>query len=65
MMASVSCGYSYIDDRTSFKMGDSAKGKLLQTVKAGQRVTANLDLYFVSGRSYSYDIPIIDELTVK
>jgi hypothetical protein len=65
MMASVSCGYSYIDDRTSFKMGDSAKGKLLQNVKAGQRVTANLDLYFVSGRSYSYDIPIIDELTVK
>ena len=65
MMASVSCGYSYIDDRTSFKMGDSAKGKLLQTVKAGQRVTANLDLFFVSGRSYSYDIPVIDELTVK
>jgi hypothetical protein len=65
MMASVSCGYSYIDDRTSFKMGDSAKGKLLQNVKAGQRVTANLDLYFVSGRSYSYDIPLIDELTVK
>jgi hypothetical protein len=65
MMASVSCGYSYIDDRTSFKMGDSAKGKLLQNVKAGQRVTANLDLYFVSGRSYSFDIPVIDELTVK
>jgi hypothetical protein len=65
MMASVSCGYSYIDDRTSFKMGDSAKGKLLQNVKAGQRVTANLDLYFVSGRSYSYDIPVINELTIK
>ncbi len=65
MMASVSCGYSYIDDRTSFKMGDSAKGKLLQNVKAGQRVTANLDLYFVSGRSYSFDIPVIDELTIK
>ncbi len=46
-------------------MGDSAKGKLLQNVKAGQRVTANLDLYFVSGRSYSFDIPIIDEVTVK
>ncbi|HZK30039.1 MAG TPA: hypothetical protein VFC43_02240 [Methanoregula sp.] len=65
MMASVSCGYSYIDDRTSFKMGDSAKGKLLQNVKAGQRVTATLDLYFVSGRSYSFDIPAIDELTIK
>jgi hypothetical protein len=65
MMASVSCGYSYIDDRTSFKMGDSAKGKLLQNVKAGQRITANLDLYFVSGRSYSFDSPVIDELTIK
>jgi hypothetical protein len=65
MMASVSCGYSYIDDRTSFKMGDSAKGKLIQNVKAGQRITANLDLYFVSGRSYSFDCPVIDELTVK
>jgi hypothetical protein len=65
MMASVSCGYSFIDDRTSFKMGDSAKGKLLQNVKAGQRVTANLDLYFVSGRSYSFDSPVIDELTIK
>jgi hypothetical protein len=65
MMASVSCGYSYIDDRTSFKMGDSAKGKLIQNVKAGQRITANLDLYFVSGRSYSFDIPVIDELTIK
>ncbi len=65
MMASVSCGYSYIDDRTSFKMGDSAKGKLLQNVKAGERVTANLDLYFVSGRSYSFDCPVIDELSVK
>lgn len=65
MMASVSCGYSYIDDRTSFKMGDSAKGKLLQNVNAGQRITANLDLYFVSGRSYSFDSPVIDELTIK
>lgn len=65
MMAGVSCGYSYIDDRTSFKMGDSAKGKLIQNVKAGQRATASLDLFFVSGRSYSYDIPVIDELTVK
>jgi hypothetical protein len=65
MMASVSCGYSYIDDRTSFKMGDSAKGKLIQNVRAGQRVTANLDLYFVSGRSYSFDIPVINELTIK
>ncbi len=65
MSASVSCGYSYIDDRTSYKMGDCAKGTLVQQVKAGQRVSADLTLYFVSGRSYSYSIPVIDELIIK
>jgi hypothetical protein len=65
MSASVSCGYSYIDDRTSYKMGDCAKGTLVQQVKAGQRISADLVLYFVSGRSYSYSIPVIDELIIK
>jgi hypothetical protein len=65
MSASVSCGYSYIDDRTSIKMGDCAKGTLVQHVKAGQRITEDIALYFVSGRSYSYSIPVINELTIK
>jgi len=65
MSVGVSCGYTYIDDRTSFKMGDSAKGRLVQNVKAGQRITETLNLYFVTGHSYSYDGPIIEELTIK
>ena len=65
MSVRVSCGYSYIDSRTSFKMGDSAKGMLVQNVKAGQRITENLDLYFASGNSLSYSSPVIEELQVK
>jgi hypothetical protein len=65
MSVVVSCGYSYIDDRTSIKMGDSASRILIQNVKAEQRITKRLDLYFVSGYSYSYDYPVIEELNVK
>jgi hypothetical protein len=65
MSVILSCGYSYIDDRTSIKMGDSVKGKLVQNVKAGQRITENLDLYFASGDSLSYSGPVIEELQIK
>lgn len=65
MSVAVSCGYSYIDDRSSIKMGDSAMGRLVQNVKAGQRITEMLDLYFASGHSYSYSSPVIEELKVK
>jgi hypothetical protein len=65
MSVEVSCGYSYIDDRTNIKMGDSARGMLVQNVKAGQRITGDLDLYFVNGHSYSFDYPVIQELKVK
>ena len=65
MSVRVSCGYSYIDSRTSFKMGDSVKGMLMQNVKAGQRITENLDLYFASSNSLSYSSPVIEELQVK
>jgi hypothetical protein len=65
MSAEVSCGYSYIDDRTSIKMGDSVRGKLVQNVKAGLRLTERLDLYFASGNSLSYSSPVIEELQVK
>jgi len=65
MSAVVSCGYSYIDDRSGFKMGDSARRTLVQNVKARQRITKRVDLYFASGYSYSYDSPIIAELNVK
>jgi hypothetical protein len=65
MSVAVSCGYSYIDDRTSIKMGDSARGRLVQNIKAGQRITERLDLHLASGHSYSYGSPVIEELTVK
>jgi len=65
MTVEVRCGYNYIDDRTGIKMGDSARGIIVQNVKAGQRVTTSRDLYFASGHSLSYDSPVIEELTVK
>jgi hypothetical protein len=65
MSAEISCGYSYIDDRTNIKMGDSTRGILVQNVKAGQRITGMLDLYFVNGHSYCYDYPVIQDLKMK
>jgi hypothetical protein len=64
MSVELSCGYSYIDDRTSIKKGDSARGRLAQYVKAGQRITASLDLYLTNGHNLSYDFPEIEELKV-
>jgi hypothetical protein len=65
MSVTVSCGYSYIDDRTSIKMGDSARGRLVQNVRAGQRITESLNLNFGGGSSYSYGYPVIEELIIK
>jgi hypothetical protein len=65
MSVTVSVGYSYIDDRTGIKMGDSAKGMLVQNVKAGQRVTELLYLGLANGNSLSYSYPVIEELKVK
>ncbi len=64
MSVVVSCGYSYIDGRTSIKMSDSTHGILVQDVRAGQRITKRIDLNFASGNSISYDYPVV-ELTVK
>jgi len=65
MSVKVNCGYSYIDGQTSIRMGDSARGMLVQNVKAGEHITKSLDLYFAKGGSVSYDYPVIQELTVK
>ena len=65
MTVLVSCGYSYIDERTSIRMGDSARGTLAQNVGAGQRITASLDIGLASGHSQSYGAPTIEELIVK
>ena len=60
----VSCGYSYIDDRTGSKMGDSTRATFVQNVKAGQRITKGLVLNLVNGNSLSYGFPVIEELKV-
>jgi len=60
----VSCGYSYIDDRSGTKMGDSTRGTFVQNVKAGQRITKVLVLNLVKGNSLSYGFPVIEELKV-
>jgi hypothetical protein len=65
MSVAVSCGYSYIDDRTSIRMGDSARGRVVQNVGAGQRITKGLDLHFANGNSISYSFPVIEELTIQ
>ena len=65
MSVKINCGYSYIDDRTSIRMEDSARGMLVQNVKAGQRITRSHDLYFANGESVRYDYPVLQELTVK
>jgi len=61
----ISCGYSYNDYITHAKLGDSATGRLVQSVEAGQRLTQRLDLYFASGTSYNYDIPTITDISIK
>ena len=65
MSVELSCGYSYIDDQTSIKKGESARGRLEQYVRAGQRITASLDLYLTNGHNLSYDFPEIEELKVE
>jgi len=65
MSVIVSVGYSYIDDRTSIKMGDSVKGVLMQNVRAGQRIIGTLTLNFANGRSHTYNSPVIEELKIK
>jgi len=64
MSALVSCGYSYIDDRSSIRMGDSARRMGVYTVRAGERITKRLDLDFADGKSISYDYPVL-ELTIR
>jgi hypothetical protein len=65
MSGVVSCGYSYIDDRTGTKMGDSTRCTFVQNVNAGQHITKGMVLNLVNGNSLSYSYPVIEELKVK
>ena len=62
----LSAGYTYIDDKTPVKLGDSARDKKSRFIKAGQRETQRVDLHFTSsGSSISFGYPQIEDLTVK
>lgn len=63
MSAEVSVGYTYIDYRTSVRMGDSVRSKVSEMVEAGRRVTRTVDLYFSDGSAYNYDAPKLGEIT--
>jgi hypothetical protein len=65
MSAAVSCGYSYIDERTNIKMVDSSRGTVMTDVRAGQRVTESLSLTLVTSSRLSNSYPVIEELKVK
>jgi hypothetical protein len=65
MSVEISVGYSYIDSRSGTRKGDSVGRKLVQNVRAGQRITDTLNLHFASDNSLNYSSPIIEELIVK
>jgi hypothetical protein len=65
MSAEISCGYSYIDSRSDNRVGSSANGQLFSTLKAGDRLPQTLNLKLASGESYSYEIPIITNVSSK
>jgi hypothetical protein len=64
MGAEVSIGYSFINDRNDQRGGESTRGKASATVKAGQRQTSTLNLYFASGYAYMFDPPLLGQITV-
>jgi len=62
----ISVGYSYIDDKSHVKLGDSARAKTSLFIKAGQKETHKVDLDFISsGSSVSFGSPLIEELKIK
>jgi len=65
MSADVSVGYSYIDGRTSIRMGDSVRTRATEFVEAGRRITRTVFLDFADGSSYSYDEPAISQTTYQ
>jgi hypothetical protein len=63
MSVEISCGYTYIDDRSQIRMGDSVRAKDTEYVEAGRRYTQTVNLYFADGNAYTFDEPTIVEIT--
>ncbi|MFY9800515.1 MAG: hypothetical protein WAK10_04625 [Methanoregula sp.] len=65
MVAEVGCGYTYIDGRTSLRMGDSVRSKSTAWVEAGRHVTQTVNLYFTYGSAYTFDEPTITDVSYQ
>jgi hypothetical protein len=65
MSADVSVGYSYIESRTSQRLGDSVRSKASDYVQASHRNTQTVNLYFADGSSYTFDEPSISEISYQ
>jgi hypothetical protein len=63
MSAEISCGYSYIEERSNTRVGNFVQGQVFSTLKAGERKTSVLNLKLISGYSYNYDIPTITKVS--
>jgi hypothetical protein len=64
MSAEITVGYSFIDDRSNNREGNFATGQLTSTLKPSDRITRILNLYlYSSGSSYSYNIPVITQVS--
>ena len=62
----LSVGYTYIDERSHVKLGDSAQAMTALSVKAGQKEIKRVDIYLANSDSIvSFDSPVIEELKVK
>jgi hypothetical protein len=59
MSAEISCGYSYIESRSNNRVGNSAQGMVLATLKPGDRTLEILNLNLASGYSYNFGAPTI------
>ncbi len=65
MSAEISVGYSYIDPRTDIRMGDSVRGKIIESVRSGERGSSALNLYFVDGDAYNFDPPTLSNIQYR
>jgi hypothetical protein len=65
MSAEVTVGYSYIDPRSKSKVGNFVKGRLSSTLQPGDRITKTLNLDLIEGSGYTFDIPIISDVSIN
>ena len=63
MSAEISCGYSYIEDRSNNRVGSLAQGLVFSTLNAGDRITKTLNLNLAGGYSYTYATPTITRIS--